>query len=117
MKALINDHLRVSHSNYQIVSSSATCVLRGGTCVITGGSATTVTVPTPSASINGTEITFIAGSAQAHIVNAGAAIIYHGTGTAHTTGTLTAQIGSSLTLVSYGGTWQVKASNQTVTYA
>lgn len=86
--------------------------IAGGTVVMTKGSASAFTLAAPTATTqDGTRMTFLNGSAYAHVITA-TGLIHDGvTGGAKNTATFGAFLGASLTLVAYQGKWYVESKN------
>lgn len=78
--------------------------------IITKATAATITLPTPSKALEGTLITFTSQTAAAHVVS-GSSLIGDGvSGSPHSTCTMAAYIGCSLTLCVCNGIYNVVSS-------
>jgi|SRR5689334_17236912 len=121
MKAIINDHLRRTHNGYQALTQAtqANFVIMGGVCAMSGGAVVTVPLGSPAAIHDGVTITFVSNSNQAHVINAGSAIIKGkpGDGAAYTTVTFPAFSGSSVILTAVSGFWLASSNNGTTVWA
>ena len=86
--------------------------IANGVVVMTKGSASAFTLAAPAATTqDGTRMTFLNGSAFAHVITA-TGLIHDGvTGGAKNTATFGAFLGASLTLVAYNTKWYVESKN------
>lgn len=83
------------------------------TVFLTKGSAAAITLAVPSSGLNGTILTVIAGSAQAHVITQGT-VGFNAKGSSGTI-TFTAAIGNAVQLIAYEGNWYtVSSRNVTV---
>lgn len=83
---------------------------------INTATAATITLPTPSASLNGVELTFTSNTANAHVLSA-PSLFQDGAGTLpHSTATFPSKQGVSVTLLIQNGLYNVKANNGSVVF-
>jgi len=97
------------------VGSAGAVAIQNSTVLIYGGSATALTLGTPTSAQNGTVITFVATTAQAHTVTAGT-IGFNAGNAGADVATFGGAIGDGFTVVAYEGEWYV-TSNINVTLA
>lgn len=90
------------------ISGDGSVTIAAGVIALTKGSAAAITLAAPSSGQAGTEITFIAGSAFAHVITATGLIDDGVTGGSKNTCTLGAFVGASATFVAYNLKWVLK---------
>tara|TARA_R110002050_G_scaffold146648_2_gene272098 strand:- start:111 stop:590 length:480 start_codon:yes stop_codon:yes gene_type:complete len=100
--------LKLPVSSYTANGAIATT---SGLHLITKTSAAAMTVAAPTAAIQGTELTIQAGTNFAHVITFTGATLLDGTTGANLTVTLTAFIGSAITVVAVGTKWHLKSSS------
>lgn len=104
-KTITASSLRKINTSYS--ADGAIAITASGNAVITKGSAAAMTVAAPS-SQDGTEITIISGSNNAHVITFTGTTLYDGTTGANTTVTMAAFIGAAVTILASGSIWLVK---------
>lgn len=92
-----------------VITGDATLPKITGIYVLTKGSAAAITLTAPSG-IDGTRLTVVSGSDQAHVITA-TSLVWDGTTGVNTTGTFQAFRGASVVLVAYGSLWMVESAN------
>lgn len=97
--------------DWVVISADGAIPVRSGKYIGTNGSALACTLAAPTAAQQGTEITFAAGSAYAHVITATGLLDDGVTGGSKNTATCAAYIGAAITLIAYNLKWIVKSKN------
>lgn len=93
----------------QVITGDGAITVQTGQVILTKGSAAAITIAAPTVAQDKTEITVIAGSAQAHVITQGT-VGFNAKGSSGTV-TFTAAIGNAVTLRAYNGNWYTANKN------
>lgn len=100
----------------QIAAADGAVAIKSSTVLITKAGVAALTLGTPTTAQNGTVITFVSTTANAHTVTA-ATIGFNAGDAAKDVGTFGAAIGNGFTCIAYAGEWYIVGTPVDVTFA